>query len=486
MSCSCGWVRGIPFSIFAGVGFIALFGVAVLNGLVLVSFCRHLEEQGRGHVAASRMMSSGRPPSLWRNRSFVLLFTAQVISLVGSGATTIGLALFAYRMAGPGSGTAVLGNALTLRILAFLIFSQPAGVLADRLNRKAILVASDLLRAALLLALPFASELWHIYVLIFLLNAVTAFFTPTYEASVPAIVGETHLVQALSLSRVAVDLEAVLAPAAAAIIVGLVGGRWVFWFDAFTYVASASLVAFAAVPAATQVAQRLSLRTFASEITYGTRVILREPSLRQAIILSFVEATAGAVAIVTTVSYVRDVLGRGETAASVVMAAVGVGSAVTAFLLGRVTGRYERARSEQAGLHATRHAWGRSALLAGGVCLGGVLLPGVLIPPLTVLALLWAILGAGQALVAIPSSTLLAEHSFPEERGKVYAAHFALTHACWLVTYPVVGHAAARWGAPHTFTVAGVVCLLITLVAWLMGGSRAAHVHPPPTRLAPR
>ncbi len=48
------WVRHIPFSISAGVGFIALFGVAVLNGLVLVSFCRHLEEEGRSHVEAIR------------------------------------------------------------------------------------------------------------------------------------------------------------------------------------------------------------------------------------------------------------------------------------------------------------------------------------------------------------------------------------------------------------------------------------------------
>ncbi len=424
-------------------------------------------------------MNATAPLSLWRNRSFVLLFTAQIISLVGSGATTIGLALFAYRMAGAGAGTAVLGNALTLRILAFLIFSQPAGVLADRTNRKAILIVSDLLRAALLLALPFATALWHIYALIFLLNAVTAFFTPTYEASVPAVVGEAHLVQALSLSRVAVDVEAVAAPAAAAVIVALVGAQWVFWFDAFTYLASASLVTFAVVPVATQTAQRLSLRTFASEITHGSRVILREASLRQAIILSFVEATAGAVAIVTTVAYVRDVLGRGETAVSMVMAAVGLGSAVTAVVLSWLTGRYERGKSEKASLHATRHAWGRRALLAGGLCLGGVLLPGILIPPLAVLAVLWAILGAGQALVAIPSSTLLAEHSFPEERGKVYAAHFALTHACWLVTYPVVGHAAARWGTPWTFTVAGVACLLITLLAWLNKSRRGPHVHSP-------
>lgn len=54
------WLRDIPFSISAGVGFIALFGVAVLNGLVLVSFSRHLEEQGTGHVAAIRQAAELR------------------------------------------------------------------------------------------------------------------------------------------------------------------------------------------------------------------------------------------------------------------------------------------------------------------------------------------------------------------------------------------------------------------------------------------
>lgn len=49
------------------------------------------------------------PVQLWRNRSFTLLFSAHVISLLGSGATTIGLALFAYRMAGAGSATVVVG-----------------------------------------------------------------------------------------------------------------------------------------------------------------------------------------------------------------------------------------------------------------------------------------------------------------------------------------------------------------------------------------
>jgi NRE family putative nickel resistance protein-like MFS transporter len=135
--------------------------------------------------------------TLWRNRSFLLLFGAQGISLLGSGATTIGLALFARQLVGSASATAVVGNALTLRIVAFLLFSQLAGVLADRVSRKALLIASDVIRAGLLLLVPFATSAGHVYLLIFAINAVTAFFTPTYEASVPAIAGEAHIVQAL-------------------------------------------------------------------------------------------------------------------------------------------------------------------------------------------------------------------------------------------------------------------------------------------------
>jgi len=114
----------------------------------------------------------------------------------------------------------------------------------------------------------------------------------------------------------------------------------------------------------------------------------------------------------------------------------------------------------------------------GGLTLGLLLLPGVFAPPLLVFGLLWILNGAGQALIAISSSTLLAEHTVSEERGRAYAAHFALTHACWLITYPAVGHAAAKWGAPVTFTVAGIVCLLITAAAKILSqGAHRAHTH---------
>ncbi len=409
---------------------------------------------------------------LWGNRNYIFLFSAQIVSLLGSGVTTVGLALFAYQMTGGASATAVIGNALFLRILAFLLFSQPAGVIADRYNRKNILVIADVVRFGLLVLFPFITEIWQIYVLIFVINGVTAFFTPTYEASIPEIVGDEHYVRALSYSRVAVNAEAIASPALAGLLVMFVSVRWVFWLDALTYLVSAVLVLLVAMPRMKRSFERLSVSVFLSEVTTGTRIILREPSLREAIILSFVEALAGAAAIVATVVYVRDVLYYGDTAYTLVMAGLGIGSTVAAIALGRMTGRYEKDSSDRAALHGRRHKWARIALIAGGVILGALLLPGFLKPSIVVFAGMWFLNGVGQVLIAIPSSTLLAEHTTESERGRAYAAHFALTHACWLLTYPAIGYSSSYFGTPATFTAAGIACLIITLLAWLAGGRK--------------
>lgn len=84
----------------------------------------------------------------------MLLFSAQLISLTGSGLTTIGLALFAHQLVKGSSAALVIGNGLMLRILAFLMFSQFASILADRINRKYMLIAADLIRQGSVANLP--------------------------------------------------------------------------------------------------------------------------------------------------------------------------------------------------------------------------------------------------------------------------------------------------------------------------------------------
>ncbi len=415
--------------------------------------------------------------TLFTNRNYLRLFLAQVASLLGSGVTSVALAVLAYQLAG-GNATVVVGIALTMRILAFVLLSPVAGVMADRMDRKRMLVAADLLRFALLGFFPFITEVWHIYVLIFAINAVTAFFTPTYEAALPEIVGPRLYTRALSASRVALDVEAAIGPLVAGALIAWVGVRWTFWFDAGTYLASALLVLASRVPRGTPPDRPFPWRDFVPQTTLGTRILLREPALRKALVLHFAEAAAGAVAIVTTVVYVRDVLARGNGSFALAMGAIGLGSSIAALWLAR---RGERARAEGAGLddHLGYHRWAERMLLLGGALSALALLPGVFQPGLAMLLILWALLGAGGAMIAIPSVGLLAEHTVPEERGRAYAAHFALTHLFWLVTYPAAGWLARGAGIPWTFTAAGLVCAVLTGVAWLMRSPHRNHATLP-------
>ena len=86
-----------------------------------------------------------------------------------------------------------------------------ATAFAERLPRRTVLVALDLLRAAVALCLSFVTEVWQVYVLIFVLQLASAGFTPTFQATIPDVLPEeARYTRALSLSRLAYDLESLL------------------------------------------------------------------------------------------------------------------------------------------------------------------------------------------------------------------------------------------------------------------------------------
>ena len=107
------------------------------------------------------------------DRIYRRLFIAQALSLVGTGLTTVALALLAYDLAGENAG-AVLGTALALKMIAYVGIAPIVGAFAHRLPRRAFLVALDLIRASIVLFLPFVTEIWQVYVLIFVLQSCSA------------------------------------------------------------------------------------------------------------------------------------------------------------------------------------------------------------------------------------------------------------------------------------------------------------------------
>ena len=110
-----------------------------------------------------------------RNPTFARLYTAQTINLVGDALTWLGLALLAFELAGENAGL-ILSGALTLRVAAYVVLSPLAGAIADRVDRKRIMVITHLARMVIVCLLPFVTQIWHIYAIVLALNLFSAFF----------------------------------------------------------------------------------------------------------------------------------------------------------------------------------------------------------------------------------------------------------------------------------------------------------------------
>jgi MFS family permease len=110
-----------------------------------------------------------------------------------------------------------------------LMAAAVVGGFADLLPRRAFLVAMDFVRAGIALLLPFVTEVSQVYVLIFLLQSASAAFTPTFQATIPDVLPEEReYTRALSLSRLAYDLENLLSPMLAAALLSVMSFHWLF------------------------------------------------------------------------------------------------------------------------------------------------------------------------------------------------------------------------------------------------------------------
>ncbi|HSA83190.1 MAG TPA: MFS transporter [Geminicoccaceae bacterium] len=379
------------------------------------------------------------------NRTYRHLYLAQISALTGTGVMTVGLALLAYRLAGDDAG-AVLGIALSLRIVAFVLISPLFGAYAHLLPRRRMLVALDLLRAATVLLLPFVDAVWHVYALIFLINACSAGFTPLFQATIPDILPDEALyTRALSLSRLAYDLQQLLAPALAGLLLWFLPLEALFAVNGAAFLISAALVLSVALPGAREV---IRPEGALANIGWGIRLYLATPRLRGLLALSMAVAAASAMVIVNTVVYVRDVLGGGDTLVTVAYAAAGAGSMFAALLLPRVLDRIAE----------------RTAMLAGGALMAVGMAAGMTMPALAGLLAIWFVIGIGSSLVQTPGGRLLRRSAQEEDRPTLFAAQFALSHACWLLTYLVAGVVGNAIGPMSTF---GLLGLLVVVASGL-------------------
>jgi MFS family permease len=183
----------------------------------------------------------GRVFAPLKERNFALLWTGMTVSLIGDGVLLIALAWQVYELSNTPSAMAVVGLAMTVPHVAFLLLG---GVASDRFDRRRLMIASDAVRGAAvgvlgLLAVTGHLRLWQVFPLVALYGGATAFFGPAFDALVPDVVSPDQLTQANAVEHfVRPAAHGLAGPALGGLLIALAGSGVAFLVDAATFAVS--------------------------------------------------------------------------------------------------------------------------------------------------------------------------------------------------------------------------------------------------------
>jgi len=388
------------------------------------------------------------------NGSFSALWTGQVISLFGDRIHLVAITLLVLEATH--SPLAVAGVFIAATI-PNLFLSPVAGTFVDRWDQHDVLVVSDLLRAALVLAIPVAAvtNLVLIYPLTFLIACISVFFRPARVAILPRIVREDDLVTANSLSWMAETLADIVGFPLAGLFVTFVAGALplAFWIDGATYVASAALLWTIAIPPIEAPPGEAKQRSFLRELAGGWQFLRRETVL----LANTLQAVAGqfsiGILLVLTPIYATQTLGASNERFGAyygfLQFGIGVGNLVGGLAIGLLGARLAKGRTVIGGY------------TSAGACIALLALTG----NLAIAFGLMVGLGVANMVFVIPSQTLFQLRTPPELLGRVVGFRFALVFGAMTLAMAVGGILGELYGAAVVIGAFG----LLTLVAGLAG-----------------
>lgn len=392
--------------------------------------------------------------SLWRNRSFIRLWFAQVVSNAGSQITNLALPLTA--VIALGATPAQMGTLGVAGSLPNLIFGLFAGVWVDRMRRRPILVGADLARALLLGSIPVAALLHsltfaHLYLVAFASATLGLFFTIASVAVLPSVVRKDQLVEANSKLAASDSVLAIAGPSAAGGLIQLLGGPKAIIVDAVSYVLSA--LSLGGIGVSEEPPSREQRRSIWVEIGEGVRELVRTPLLRSLTIASTVGVFGAAVQSTVLVLFFARELSLAPAMIGLVYAASGGGSLLGALLAGCVGRRIGVGPAIILG----QGLWAISALL--------VPLAGLVGPPLAVVLAGQGVTGAGGAIWSVNQMSVR-QHLTPTRLlGRVTAARRFLLFSAAPVGSVLGGFLGAAIGLRATLAIGaiGVIAALALL-----------------------
>ncbi len=274
-------------------------------------------------------IESRREVSLWRNRDYVILWSGQTVSSIGSGVSELAFPLLILALT---HSPAQAGFAAAVRTIPYLIFSLLAGAFVDRWNRKRTMILCDIARALVLGAIPFTFAfglltIWQLYFVTFIEGTLYVFFSLAEAAALPHVVEKTQLPSATAMHNATYGVAALLGPSLGGILYA--AGRTIpFLADALSYVASAISLAFIRVRFEAE--RTWVQRSIRQEIGEGLRWLWRHPLIRYMAFLTAGLRVANGVFLIAVVVAQRQ--GASSTQIGLILGIGGIGATIGSLL----------------------------------------------------------------------------------------------------------------------------------------------------------
>lgn len=397
------------------------------------------------------------------------LWVTQLFSSSGESLAQIAMPLLVYEMTG---SARMVGLIALILILPRVVLAPLTGFLADRLDRRRLMMGADAARLALVSLVPLTTDIWQVAVLAVAIAAGNATGRPAELAAIPAVAGPSRLVVVLSLVQVSNGVVRITVPAAGAGLIAAIGPAPVFWVQTACFAGSLVALRHLQIPALAVVAQSAAtrvglLRSVRDELWSGLRAIRDIPIVRGVTSSEALFQLAMAAMTVAAVIYTQETLDLGNRAAAAF-------ALMTTFMsLGAVLGAMLAHRIER--------RIGRPRMLAIGYLGPFFLVAALFEPPLVVIYAAWFFFGFLDALAVISFQAYLAE-AIPEGlRGRVYATWGAVVALASALAYYGMGWLTPWLGAPRTFALAGlVVGIGAPALLWATGALRSVREQTEP------
>jgi len=399
-----------------------------------------------------------------RSRDFRLLWSGACVSLLGDGAFLVALAWQVYALSGAATAMSLVGIAMTVPTIVFLLVG---GVASDRLDRRRIMLAADVVRAlavGLLAALTLtgALELWHVIVLVVAYGTGAAFFAPAFDAIVPELVPAEHLAQANALEQIVRPLAMRLAgPAIGGMLVGAFGAGTAFGLDAASFLVSAAALLAMRRGARNPVPAGVSV---IADLRAGWAFVRRHTWLWA----TFASAAIAYLCFMGPVEVllplvVKQDLGGSATDLGIVFAAGGLGSVACAVVLG---GRGLPRRD----ITFMYVAWTLATLAVAGYGFATAV---------------WQLMLASLAFNALETAgtivwaTAKQRHVPGDMLGRVSSLDWLISIGLLPLSFALTGPLSAAIGTQGTLMAAGAVGAVVTFAALWLPGMRVAEGRAP-------